>query len=167
MKQSGFLLHDKRLFLPSIASIILYVALILLIIPQMIRLGPSAFIFYLPFILVISTLIILIAMFYAADSLFEGSEEIIMSRALIILSLFSVLVSVQHELMLFGLTCPHTLSMEEVLEHIGIILSPSVPPIAYAMSVFLIRERWKYLAYALLVLVINIVIMFILLPFTL
>ena len=69
--------------------------------------------------------------------------------------------------MLFGMTCPHKYSVAEALAHVGLLLVASAPPPTYAISVFLIRNRWRYVAYAVVLLALNIVVMLVLLPFTL
>lgn len=164
----GYLsLTDKSNLLPSIASLTLLIGLTAIILPYSSD-EDFRLLLFIPLMLIfLPTLVILLSMFYVGNTFLDGEEEKLMARVILILSLFSITLSIQHELMMFGMTCRHAYSPAEALAYVGAILVASAPPITYAMAVFLIREKWKYLLYAVLTFLINMAILIILLPYTL
>ncbi len=164
----GYLsLTDKSKLLPAVASLALLIGLTAIILPYSSD-EDFRLLLFIPLMLIfLPTLVILLSMFYVGNTFLDGEEEKLMARVILILSLFSITLSIQHELMMFGMTCRHAYSPAEALAHVGGILAASVPPITYAMAVFLIREKWKYLLYAVFTFSINMVIIIILLPNTL
>ena len=160
---------DRGKLLPAVASILLLIGLTAIIFPYSIKTDTDfLLLLFIPVMLIfLPTLVILLSMFYVGNTFLDGEEEKLMARVILILSLFSIILSIQHELMMFGMTCPHAYSPVEALAHVGGILVASVPSITYAMAVFLIGEKWKYLIYVVFTFSINMAILIILLPYTL
>ena len=160
---------DRGKLLPAVASTILLIGLTAVIFPYSMKTYTDflSLLFFPIMLIFLPTLVILLSMFYAGNSFLNGEEEKLMARVILILSLFSIILSIQHELMLFGMTCRHAYSVAEALAHVGLLLVASAPSFTYAISVFLMRNRWRYVAYAVVLLALNIVVMLVLLPFTL
>jgi len=161
---------DRERWLPAVVSTLLLIGLtaVTFFHPLMRTYEDLlSLLFFSLMLLFMPSFVILVSMFYAANSFLDGKEERLMARVILILSVFSIVLSIVHALMMFGMVCRHVYTVAEGLAHVGILLGASLPPVTYAISVFLLRKRWWQLTYEVVLLSLDIVLMVILLPSTL